>query len=88
MFFCSKRASLSIRDMVLLFHNGFNGGGKTDFLKFLDCFLGGDFSWGNDVYKLKSEMECFSLFVWRLWNSLEIYMQELNFVDFLYLYAP
>ncbi len=60
---------------------GFGAG----FPKFSNCFW--NFSWGNDVYKLKSEMECLALFVWRLWNSLEIYMQELGFTDFLYLYA-
>lgn len=71
--------------MSLYFIAGFNEGvGRVPeiFELFLELLI------GNDVYKLKSEMECFSLFVWRLWNSLEIYMQELNFVDFLYLYAP
>lgn len=32
-------------------------------------------------------MECLALFVWSLGKLLEFYMQELNFTDFLYLYA-
>jgi len=32
-------------------------------------------------------MKCLALFVWSLGKLLEIYMQELSFTDFLYLYA-
>lgn len=84
MFFCSKRASLSIRDMSLYFITGFDEGvGRVSeiFELFLELLI------GNDVYKLKSEMECLALFVWSLGKLLEIYMQELSFTDFLYLYA-
>ena len=84
MFFCSKRAFLSIRNMSLYFITGFNEGvGRVSeiFELFLELLI------GNDVYKLKSEMECLALFVWSLGKFLEIYMQELGFTDFLYLYA-
>ena len=84
MFFCSRRAFLSIRNMSLYFITGFNEGvGRVPeiFELFLELLI------GNDVYKLKSEMECLALFVWSLGKLLEIYMQELNFTDFLYLNA-
>ena len=70
--------------MSLYFITGFNEGvGRVSeiFELFLELLI------GNDVYKLKSEMECLGLFVWSLGKLLEIYMQELGFTDFLYLYA-
>ena len=57
--FCSKRAFLSIRNMSLYFITGFNEGvGRVSeiFELFLELLI------GNDVYKLKSEMECLALF--------------------------
>ena len=84
MFFCSKRAFLSIRNMSLYFIAGFNEGvglGTEIFELFLELLI------GNDVYKLKSEMECLALFVWSLGKLLEIYMLELSFTDFLFLYT-
>ena len=70
--------------MSLYFITGFNEGvGRVSeiFELFLELLI------GNDVYKLKSEMECLALFVWSLGKLFEIYMQELGFTDFLYLYA-
>lgn len=70
--------------MSLYFITGFNEGVELVseiFELFLELLI------GNDVYKLKSEKECLALFVWSFGKLLEIYMQELNFTDFLYLYA-
>lgn len=70
--------------MSLYFITGFNEGVRR-VPEIFELFW--TFSWGNDVYKLKSEKECLALFVWSLGKLLEIYMQELTFTDFLYLYA-